>query len=122
MENILSFLQTDWYWILIGIAALVLLLKFLPRYKIAPPDRALIISGLIRRNYKVRNPDGTVATKKFGYRIVRGGATFYVPALQRVDELDMCLTQVGCCITIPIRSRRWPGTCWKATCARSSAR
>ena len=107
MENILSFLQTGWYWILIGIAALVLLLKFLPRYKIAPPDRALIISGLIRRNYKVRNPDGTVSTKKFGYRIVRGGATFYVPALQRVDELDMCLTQVDIRTAQPVPTKEY---------------
>ena len=29
MENILTFLQTYWYWILIGIAGLILLLKFL---------------------------------------------------------------------------------------------
>ena len=107
MENILTFLQTGWYWILIGIAVLVLLLKFLPRYKIAPPDRALIISGLIRRNYKVRNPDGTVATKKFGYRIVRGGATFYVPALQRVDELDMCLTQVDIRTAQPVPTKEY---------------
>ena len=64
MENILTFLQTYWYWILIGIAGLILLLKFLPRYRIAPPDRALIISGLIRRNYKVRNPDGTIDGEK----------------------------------------------------------
>ena len=107
MENILSFLQTNWYWILIGIAVLILLLKFLPRYRIAPPDRALIISGLIRRNYKVRNPDGTVSTKKFGYRIVRGGATFFVPALQRVDELDMCLTQVDIRTAQPVPTKEY---------------
>jgi len=58
MENVLEFLQLYWYWILIGIVALIILLKFIPRYKIAPPDTALIISGLLRRNYKVRNADG----------------------------------------------------------------
>ena len=63
METIFNFLQDSWYWILIVIAALIILLKFFPRYKIAPPDTALIISGLIRRNYKVRNSDGTVASK-----------------------------------------------------------
>ena len=107
MNNILSFLQTSWYWILIGIAAVIVIIKFLPRYKIAPPDKALIISGLIRRNYKVRNPDGTVATKKFGYRIVRGGATFYVPALQRVDQLDMCLTQVDIRTAQPVPTKEY---------------
>ena len=29
MENILIFLQTNWYWILIGIAALIILIKFI---------------------------------------------------------------------------------------------
>ena len=89
MDEFLAFLQTNWYWILAGIAGLILVLKFIPRYRIAPPDKALIISGLIRRNYKVRNPDGTVSTKKFGYRIVRGGATFWIPAVERIDQLDM---------------------------------
>ena len=107
MNNVLTFLKTDWYWILIGITAIILIVKFLPRYKIAPPDRALIISGLIRRNYKVRNPDGTISTKKFGYRIVRGGATFYVPALQRVDQLDMCLTQVDIRTAQPVPTKEY---------------
>ena len=89
MENVLLFLQTNWHWVLIGAAVLILLVKFIPRYKIAPPDTALIISGLLRRNYKVRNADGTISSKKFGYRIVRGGATFYVPAIERIDQLDM---------------------------------
>ena len=107
MENILTFLQSSWHWIVIGIAVLIILLKFLPRYRIAPPDRALIISGLIRRNYKVRNSDGTISTKKFGYRIVRGGATFWVPALQRVDELDMCLTQVDIRTAQPVPTKEY---------------
>ena len=88
MEQIFAFLGMNWYWILIGLAVLIILVKFLPRYKIAPPDKALIISGLIRRNYKVRDADGSVSTKKFGYRIIRGGATFYVPAVERIDSLD----------------------------------
>ena len=58
MNDFLNFLVTGWYWILIAIVGLIILVKFIPRYKIAPPDTALIISGLIRRNYKVRNPDG----------------------------------------------------------------
>ena len=94
MEDVLKFLQQYWYWILLGLVGLIILIKFIPRYKIAPPDTALIISGLLRRNYKVRNADGTVSTKKFGYRIVRGGATSFIPAVERIDQLDMCLTQV----------------------------
>ncbi len=105
MNDTLAFLQKNWYWFLAGIAALILVLKFIPRYKIAPPDTALIISGIIRRNYKVRNPDGTISTKKFGYRIVRGGATFYVPAVQRIDQLDMCLTQVDIKTAQPVPTK-----------------
>ena len=106
-DNILSFLQGNWYWILIGIAVLIILIKFLPRYKIAPPDRALIISGLIRRNYKVRTAEGNVTSKKFGYRIIRGGATFYIPAIERIDELDMCLTQVDIKTAQPVPTKEY---------------
>ena len=107
MENILYFLGNNWYWILIGIAAVIIVLKFIPRYKIAPPDTALIISGLIRRSYKVRNPDGTISAKKFGYRIVRGGATFYVPAIERIDQLDMCLNQVDIKTAQPVPTKEY---------------
>ena len=107
MENILQFLQTNWYWILLGIAAFIIVLRFFPRYKIAPPDTALIISGLIRRNYKVRNSDGTTSVKKFGYRIVRGGATFYIPAIERIDQLDMCLNQVDIKTAQPVPTREY---------------
>ena len=107
MQNIIHFIETSWHWILIGIVALILLLKFLPRYKIAPPDKALIISGLIRRNYKVRDTDGSVSTKKFGYRIIRGGATFYVPAVERIDSLDLCLTQVDIRTAQPVPTKEY---------------
>ena len=106
-EEVLQFLSTKWWWILVGIFALIILIKFLPRYKIAPPDTAFIISGLLRRRYKVRNPDGTVSTKKFGYRIVRGGATFYIPAIERIDQLDMCLMQVDIKTAQPVPTKEY---------------
>ena len=107
MNDFLAWLQTNWYWILIAIAAIIFILKFIPRYKIAPPDTALIISGLIRRNYKVRNADGTVSAKKFGYRIIRGGATFFIPAIERIDQLDMCLTQVDIKTAQPVPTKEY---------------
>ena len=107
LNDILDFLKNNWYWFLIGLAALILLVKFFPRYKIAPPDTALIISGLIRRHYKVRTPDGTITSKKFGYRIVRGGATFYIPAIERIDKLDMCLTQVDIKTAQPVPTKEY---------------
>ena len=104
---VLSFLLNNWYWIIIGIFLVILLFKFFPRYQIAPPDTALIISGLIRRNYKVRNSEGNVSTKRFGYRIVRGGATFYIPVIERIDKLDMCLTQVDIKTAQPVPSKEY---------------
>ena len=44
MNDFLNFLVTGWYWILIAIVGLIILVKFIPRYKIAPPDTALIMS------------------------------------------------------------------------------
>lgn len=103
----MEFLQENWYWILAGVGALIVLLMLFPRYKIAPPDTAFIISGFIRRKYKVRNADGTISVKKFGYRIVRGGATFYIPAIERIDKLDMCLTQVDIRTAEPVPTKEY---------------
>lgn len=107
MNIVLSFLKENWTTVLIVIAAIILLIKFLPRYRIASPDTALIISGLFRRSYKVRNPDGTVSTKKFGYRIVRGGATFWIPAIEKIDQLDLCLTQVDIKTSQPVPTKEY---------------
>ena len=107
MDGVLEFLSTKWWVILAVIAAIFAVVKLLPRYKIAPPDTALIISGLLRRNYKVRNPDGTVASKRFGYRIVRGGATFYIPGIERIDQLDMCLMQVDIKTAQPVPTKEY---------------
>ena len=105
-ENYQHLLQY-WYWIPIAIVIVIILIKFLPRYKIAPPDTALIISGIFRRRYKVRSHDGSVAVKKFGYRIVRGGATFWVPAIERIDKLDMCLMQVDIKTAQPVPTKEY---------------
>lgn len=104
---LLAFLVENWWMILLGLVLLVLLICFFPRYRIAPPDKALIISGLLRRNYKVRNPDGTVSSKRFGYRIVRGGATFYIPGVERIDRLDMCLMQVDIKTMQPVPTKEY---------------
>lgn len=107
MEAFLENLVNHWYWLPIGLAILIVLVKFLPRYKIAPPDTALIISGLLRRRYKVRNMDGSASVKRFGYRIVRGGATFWIPAIERIDKLDMCLMQVDIKTAQPVPTKEY---------------
>ena len=105
--DIMQFLATRWWLVLVAAAVIFALVKLVPRYKIAPPDTALIISGLMRRSYKVRTPDGSVATKKFGYRIVRGGATFFIPAIERIDKLDMCLMQVDIKTAQPVPTKEY---------------
>lgn len=104
---LLAFLVENWWMILLALVLLALLICFFPRYRIAPPDKALIISGLLRRNYKVRNPDGTISSKRFGYRIVRGGATFYIPGVERIDRLDMCLMQVDIKTMQPVPTKEY---------------
>ena len=107
MEHVVSTLINYWYWLPLGALIVFALFKLLPRYKIAPPDTAFIISGLIRRNYKVRNSDGTTSVKRFGYRIVRGGATFWIPAIERIDKLDMCLMQVDIRTAQPVPTKEY---------------
>ena len=96
-----------WKPVLIIAVLIIFFIKLMPRYKIAPPDTAFIISGLLRRKYKVRNPDGSVSVKKFGYRIVRGGATFFIPAVERIDKLDMCLMQVDIKTAQPVPTKEY---------------
>ena len=107
MDYALVSLMNNWQGLLIILVIIIVLIKLFPRYKIAPPDTAFIISGLLRRNYKVRNPDGTISSKKFGYRIVRGGATFYIPAIERIDKLDMCLMQVDIRTSQPVPTKEY---------------
>ena len=92
---------------IIGLVVLVLLLLFFPRYRKVPPNEALVISGPIRRSYKVRDESGEVVAKKFGYRIVRGGATFIIPILERVDRLHLGLMQVDIKTTQPVPSQEY---------------
>ena len=85
MDNvILQFLITRWWILLIAIAAVIMLIKLVPRYKIAPPDTALIISGLMRRNYKVRNADGSV-TNLLGVSIDK----HFMPSVANVIGTDL---------------------------------
>lgn len=105
--NVALFLQNSWLKILIGIALLVLLVLFFPRYRKVPPNMALIISGLFRHQYKVRGESGDLVVKKFGYRIVRGGATFVIPFFERVDTLHLGLMQVDIKTSQPVPSQEY---------------
>ncbi|MBR0320519.1 MAG: hypothetical protein IIX10_05620, partial [Clostridia bacterium] len=62
----------------IAVLILLFLIIFVTNYRKVPPNIALVISGCIRRRYKVKDENGRVVIKKFGYRIVRGGATMII--------------------------------------------
>lgn len=94
-------------WIIVGIVALIFLIVMLNHYTKVPPNVALIISGRIRRRYKVKTADGKEIIKKFGYRIVRGGATFVVPFFERVDKLNLGIMQVDIKTTQPVPSMEY---------------
>ncbi|MGN0753789.1 MAG: hypothetical protein ACI4ME_04955, partial [Aristaeellaceae bacterium] len=64
--------------VIIGALALLVIIIFMCNYIKVPPNVALIVSGR-KHKYKVKEADGKETIKSFGYRIVRGGATFVIP-------------------------------------------
>ena len=93
------------YLIVAGI--LLFLIIFMTNYRKVPPNIALVISGCVRRRYKVKDETGKVVVKKFGYRIVRGGATMVIPFFERVDKLNLGIMQVDIRTTQPVPSQEY---------------
>lgn len=91
--------------LLLAIVLFVLLVIF--NYRKVPPNIALVISGCVRRRYKVKEPGGNTVTKRFGYRIVRGGATIVIPFFERVDKLSLGIMQVDIRTTQPVPSQEY---------------
>ena len=67
----------------LAVVMIIILAVFAGRYRKTPPNTVLVISG--GRGQAIRNPDGTV--HQVGYRLVKGGGTFVVPVIERVDQL-----------------------------------
>lgn len=108
MDLALIFRGNLWWQILLGILAFIVLFIMIPKsYVKVPPNQALIISGPFRRKYRVKGQDGIVTTKKFGYRIVRGGATIVLPFIERVDRLSLGIMQVDIRTTQPVPSQEY---------------
>src|SRR5258705_7619400 len=59
------------------------------RYTKVGPNQVLIISG---RQYRQADPDGTVHTR--GFRIVKGGGTFVLPVVEKIDVLSLELLTI----------------------------
>ena len=97
-----------WWQVLIGILVFLLLFIIIPKaYVKVPPNEALIISGPFRRKYRVKGQEGRESIKKFGYRIVRGGATIVLPLIERVDRLSLGIMQVDIRTTQPVPSQEY---------------
>jgi flotillin len=62
------------------LVTMVLILVVLSRYTKVGPNQVLIISGR-----KIHLPDGRVV----GYRMVKGGGTFVIPVIEKVDVLSL---------------------------------
>lgn len=94
--------------VIIGALALLVIIIFMCNYIKVPPNVALIVSGR-KHKYKVKEADGKETIKSFGYRIVRGGATFVIPFFERVDKLNLGIMQVDIKTTQPVPSQEYIG-------------
>jgi flotillin len=59
------------------------------RYTKVGPNQVLVVSG---RQYRYADPDGTVQAR--GFRIVKGGGTFVLPVLEKIDLLSLELLTI----------------------------
>jgi flotillin len=78
-----------WQAILVAIGILFVLFVgfgfYASRYKKVGPNQVLVVSG---RRREMVNPV-TGQREKVGFRVVKGGGTFIIPVLERVDILSM---------------------------------
>src|SRR5580765_6394361 len=59
------------------------------RYTKVGPNQVLVVSG---RKHRHADPDGTVQSR--GFRIVKGGGTFVIPVIEKVDLLSLELLTI----------------------------
>ena len=104
MEYLMQYI----WWVVGALAALIVIIIFVRNYVKVPPNVALIVSGR-KKKYKTRDDAGKVNIKRFGYRIVRGGATFVIPFFERVDKLNLGIMQVDIKTTQPVPSQEYIG-------------
>ncbi|MGA2747437.1 MAG: SPFH domain-containing protein [Verrucomicrobiota bacterium] len=81
-------------WVVTGAVGLVLvvflfLAIWAARYTKVGPNQVLVVSG---RRHRYVEPDGTVHSR--GFRIVKGGGTFVLPVIEKVDVLSLELLTI----------------------------
>src|SRR5438552_6087360 len=59
------------------------------RYTKVGPNEVLVVSG---RKHRYADPDGT--TQLRGFRVVKGGGTFVIPVIEKVDRLSLELLTI----------------------------
>ena len=76
---------------IVGIVIVIFVfgLVWASRYTKVGPNEVLVVSG---RQYRVTDPDGKTAVR--GFRIVKGGGTFVIPVLEKVDILSLELLTI----------------------------
>src|SRR5213593_4186996 len=75
--------------VVLGVGAFLLIWMVLSRYTKVGPNQVLIVSG---RQHRVIGADGKVAVR--GFRIVKGGGTFVIPVVEKVDILSLELLTI----------------------------
>lgn len=73
----------------LAIVLLLVIITVLSRYTKVGPNEVLVASGM---RHKYTDPDGTI--QKRGFRIKKGGGTFVVPILEKVDILSLELMTI----------------------------
>src|SRR5512145_2471652 len=81
-------------WVIGGIAAILFVVFMFfaiwaSRYTKVGPNQVLVISG---RKHNYVDPDGTVQSR--GFRVVKGGGTFVMPVVEKVDILSLELLTI----------------------------
>jgi len=76
---------------IVGLAIVVFLFLIIwaSRYTKVGPNQVLVVSG---RQYKQTDPDGALHTR--GFRIVKGGGTFVLPVVEKIDLLSLELLTI----------------------------
>jgi flotillin len=74
----------------IAVAIFVVLALIANRYTKVPPNMVMVVSGGFGQ--RIRQADGKI--RKLGFRIIKGGGTFVVPVLERVDMLSLELMTI----------------------------
>src|SRR5579871_388513 len=75
--------------LVISVVIIVGFLVILGRYTKVGPNQVLVVSG---RKHRVLEPDGTRTVR--GFRIVKGGGTFVLPVVEKVDILSLELLTI----------------------------